>query len=301
MGRIAEALKRAQAERAQLLETGAEADLSSCAVSEPSANAAGAPAAEAAEVLGSILGQPLGDAPRPFTITSAAISPESIGPEVVVLHQPCSPISEKYRSVRTRLLTANANGAMRLLGVTSAAPKEGKTTSVANLGFGLAELRHLRVLMVDLDLRMRGLSALMGAAEEPGICEVLRGERSLAEVCRPAVRTNLYLLTAGDPQGASPSELLAGPAAIDLFRQIQERFQYTLIDTPAAAVADIGLIAPLCQAVMMVIRMNSTPETLVRRSVQMLQANRVPIAGCILAGCRDEISSAEDGSYAGGF
>ena len=287
MGRIAEALKRAQAERAQLLKGGAEAGAVACADAPPEE---GAPATQAAEVLGSIVGQPLGDAARPFPITAAAIGPQEIGPEVLVLHQPASAISEKYRSIRTRLLTASSGTGMHLLGVTSAAPKEGKTISVANLAFSLAELRHLRVLMLDLDLRQHGLSSLVGAADEPGICEVLRGERTLAEVCQPVVRPNLYVVTAGDPRGCSPSELLAGPTPSEVFKQIQERFQYTLIDTPAATVADIGLIAPLCHAVLMVIRMNSTPEPLIRRSVQMLQANRVPIAGCILAGCRDEIS-----------
>jgi predicted acyltransferase len=70
-----------------------------------------------------------------------------------------------------------------------------------------------------------------------------------------------------------------------VFKEINDRFHYSLIDTPAvSSVADIGLIAPLCHSVLIVIRMNRTPEPLLRRSVKMLQANHVPITGCILAG-----------------
>jgi Mrp family chromosome partitioning ATPase len=146
-------------------------------------------------------------------------------------------------------------------------------------------LRHLRVAMIDLDFRQRGLSRRFGLDAQPGMAEVLRGERRLAEVCLPFVRENLCLIPAGDPAGANPSELISAGHAAGVFKELNERFHYTLVDTPpVSTVADIGLVAPMCHSVILVIRMNRTPEPMLRRSVKLLQANHVSIAGCLLAG-----------------
>jgi len=296
MGRIAEALKRAQRERAERLD-GESADLAEPAGGvrpEPGARARpldGSSAAVAAPpALTPILEPP--PSPKPFPISATPIQPESLDPQVLAFHEPMGEIAEKYRSVRTRLLTANPGGSARAYAVTSTLPREGKTVTVANLGFSLAELRHLRVAMVDLDFRHRGLTSLVGAQDRPGMAEVLRSEKRLSDVCVPVVRENLHFIPVGDPGQAGPSDLLANEAVGQVFREINERFHYCLIDTPPIhAFADIGLIAPLCHSVLIVIRMNVTPEPLLQRCVKMLQANHLSITGCILAGYREDAMS----------
>ncbi len=286
MGRISDALKRAQRERAK--RTHQEPSVATLA--EETAAAVVAKIASAGSTSAAAQGPaplPIVEPPattNPFVVTAPPVLPDAIDPRVVALHDSTSPIAEKYRSVRTRLLTGSG-GATRAFAITSSAPREGKTVTAANLAFSLAELKHLRVAMVDLDLRYGGLSRLLGVRERPGMSEVLRGEKSLADVCLPVVRGNLYLLPAGDRGSFNPSELLSGSRAGAVFKEINDRFHYSLIDTPpVSTVADIGLIAPLCHSVLIVIRMNRTPEPLLRRSVKMLQANHVPITGCILAG-----------------
>ncbi len=248
------------------------------------------------EVAQSLLNPP--PPPQPFPITAPAVSGDSVGPEVVTLHEPNSAAAEKYRSVRTRLITANPGGGPRVLALTSALRGEGKTVTTANLGFSLAELKYLRVAMIDVDFHGRGLSQLLGAEDQPGLAEVLRGEMSLADACMPVVRDNLYLIPAGDAAGMAASELLSGKLVAGFFKEITERFHYSLIDTPPVhEAADTGLIAPLCHSVIMVVRMNRTPEPLLNRCVKMLQANRVTVAGCILAGYTETAMSCETHDY----
>lgn len=288
MGRIAEALKRAQRERAERLNAGSvglmEPDAQSRRFDDSSDTIAAPPA------LASILEPP--PPPKAFTANAPPLPPEALDPRAVAFHEPTGEFAEKYRSIRTRLLTANPGGSARSYAVSSALPREGKTVTVANLGLSLAELRHLRVAMVDLDFRHRGLTHLLGAQDRPGMAEVLRSEKRLSEVCIPVVRENLHFIGVGDVGTAGPSDLLAIEAARDIFREINERFHYCLIDTPPIHhCADIGLIAPLCHSVLMVIRMNATPEPLLQRCVKMLQANHLSIAGCILAGYREDAMS----------
>jgi Mrp family chromosome partitioning ATPase len=152
--------------------------------------------------------------------------------------------------------------------------------------------------MIDVDFHGRGLTRLLGAQDQPGLAEVLRGEMSLADACMPVVRDNLYLIPAGEPAGMAASELLCGKLVGSFFKEITDRFHYSLIDTPPVhEAADTGLIAPLCHAVIMVVRMNRTPEPLLNRCVKMLQANRVTVAGCILAGYTETAISCESQDY----
>jgi capsular exopolysaccharide synthesis family protein len=298
MGRIAEALRRAQQERAQRLDpsTAAPFDVGPMPVSLR-AGPRSATAESFRDLAQSVLLNPP-PPPRPFPIRAPSIINEAISPHVVILHQPDSAMAEKYRSIRTRLITANPSGSPRAFAVSSALRKEGKSTTTANLGFSLSELQYLRVAMIDLDFRQRGLSELLGAGDCPGIADVLRGEKTLADVCMPVVRDNLYFIPAGDPAGAAPGELLASKLVGTAFKELTERFHYSLIDTPpVSTAADIGLIAPLCHSVIMVIRMHRTPEPLLCRCVKMLQANHVSIAGCILAGYTETTLSVETHDY----
>jgi receptor protein-tyrosine kinase len=286
MGRIAEALKRAEQERAWHLDS-----------ETPGAPGAG-PAVNDQFSDPAFLADPdliarAPEPPRPLLTNVAPITPDSVQRAVVALHQPGCQASERFRAARTRLLTSNPDGSSRLHAITSSAPGEGKSVTAANLAFSMAELRHLRVALIDLDFRQRGLDRLFGAANQPGVAEVLRGEHTLSEVCVPLVRPNLHYVPAGILGDQTPSELLSSQRVGVLFREISERFHYGLIDTPPSdTVADVGLIAPLCHSAIFVIRMNSTPEPLVRRCVRMLQANGVLISGSILVGGCDDTTEA---------
>jgi len=285
MGRIADALKRAQAERARRCDRGAGPDTDRSGSAPEERVCASAPAPNEKEADHLLNQMSFASLPQPVTKHTTPIEPEHLDPQVVVFHEPEGALAEKYRSLRTRLLTDNPTGSARIFGVTSSLAKEGKTLTVSNLGFALTELRHLRVAMVDCDLRGRGLSRLFGLEDKPGVAEVLRGEQRLADVCLPLVRENLYVIPAGDPGDSGLSELLLQAPAAAMFKEFGKRFHYSLIDTPPVdTVSDIGMIAPMCHSIIMVIRMNRTPEPVLHRCVKMLQANHVSIAGSILTG-----------------
>ena len=299
MGRIAEALKRAQEERLRKREA-APGGLPAGAAREGAADA-GARATDAATSPASRFGAifDLPAMPRPFIVSAAPLPPESVDRRLVSFHEPSLVVSEKYRAIRTRLLTANPDGSSRIYAVASSLHGEGRSVSAGNLGFCFAELRHLRVAVVDCDLRRRGLSGLFSATDKPGLADVIRGDRPLSEVCLPVVRGNLHLIPSGDPAGESPSDLFGGSRLASIFQEIRERFHYALVDTPPMdAFADIGLVAPLCHSTLIVIRLNSTPEGVLRRCVRMLQANRISIAGSILVGeCHNGLDRPESSDY----
>ncbi len=290
MGRILKALERAEQERARRAD--AQGAPSAHLPLSPSPHQVGDADEETGrrtEVGTSERAVP--PPPRvPFGVQCEPVTPDRVSREIVALHDPCCEFSEKYRSIRTRLVTHDPKAGARVFAITSPLAREGRTLTVANLGFSLAELRHFRVAMIDLDLRGRGLGKLFGVADRPGMAEVLRGEKTLSEVAIAVVRENLFLVPAGDPGTMSPSELLGGRLVPPTFKEINDRFHFALVDTPPIEkTADIGLIAPMCHAALVVVRMHRTPEPALKRSVKLLQASKVPITGCVLTGCERSV------------
>jgi capsular exopolysaccharide synthesis family protein len=267
MSRIAEALKKAEHERRERGDR-----RSPC----PVAGDASADASVGEQA-------PPGPAvPRAQPVRSVV---EGMSESLITHYDPSSLIAEQYRSLRTRLLSMNPQNDHRVLAVTSAVPKEGKSVTVLNLAFSLAELQHLRVLVLDCDFRRGSLARLFNRPEAPGLADLLRGDASLNDVVQPVASPNLFFVPAGRTNGHRAAELLASEAMASVTHAVQDQYHYALIDTPpATTVTDVGIIGQLCHCAIMVIRMNRTPDPVVRRAVRLLQVNNVPVAGCILVG-----------------
>lgn len=264
MGRVADALRKAETER-QL----ARAE-------DPIALAA--------------LDVPVGAPPRPQAADTdapalAAANHAGIDESVQPFYDRSSLISEQYRALRTRLLTQNPQGDHRVLAVTSAIPREGKSVTTANLGVIFAEIRHFKTVCVDADFRRGRLGRLLDVKSGPGLADLLKGDAPFEDVVRPTAIPNLYVVGAGETSGRSSAELLSSQRAGAVMRRLQSEFHYTFVDTPpATTVSDVGVIGQLCNGVIMIVRLNCTPEPLARRAVRLLRVNKVPILGCLLIG-----------------
>lgn len=268
MGRIAEALKKAERER-QLAST---AEPSTPAPPRPEAppDPTQTPAAVSTDV------QPV----RPVRSVS-----EGMSEALVAYYDTSSMIAEQYRSLRTRLLSMNSGSEPQVLAVTSAVPREGKSVTALNLAVILSEIQHLRVLVIDGDFRRSSLARLLNQPGAPGLADMLRGQATLESIIQPTAMPNLMFAPAGKMGNRSAADLLSSETLARTLRKLQTQYQYIIVDTPpATTVTDVGVIGQLCHAVVMVIRMNRTPGPVVRRAVRMLQVNNIPVAGCVLVG-----------------
>jgi protein-tyrosine kinase len=270
MGRIAEALKKAERERVGRVASGEDAAVATLA----------APArVRRAEVGLPPIPDAAGVAQGPTT------SGEGLCESLVAYHDRLSPVSEQYRALRTRLLSHNPQNEHRVMAVTSSTPKEGKTITTLNLGFTLAEIRHHNILLVDADFRRSSLAQCLNLRSSPGLAELLTGEATYREVIQHTPVPNLHFVAAGVSKNRSAPELLSDITARAVFRWFESQYHFTVIDTPpATTVTDVGIIGQFCSGVIMVVRMHRTPEPLARRAVRLLQVNNVPILGCVLVG-----------------
>ena len=265
MGRIAEALRRAEDERRRMLSSGG-----TTAVVELPAHPTTAAAFPAA---------PPSDSPETPTVV------EGLSESLVPFFERSSLVTEQYRSLRTRLLSANPNYEHRIIAITSAVPKEGKSVTTLNLGCILSEIRHLKVLVVDGDFRRSSLAQMLNQPTGPGLAEVLGGKATYEEVVRSTPIPNLSFIPAGSTHGRSAAELLTCATASPAFRRMQNEFHYTIVDTPpATTVTDVGIIGQMCTGVVVIVRLHRTHEAAAKRAVRLLQVNNIPIIGCLMVG-----------------
>ncbi len=280
MGRIAEALKRAESERRETSRIGASAPAPRGGLDHLRVNRTPTIPLPADR----------SDAAPPVPITSW-------DPRLVIQFDRSGAVAEQYRAIRTWLMAHNSTGEHRILGLTSSTPGEGKTLTVANLGLALAEVRHLSVLLVDGDLRRPALGRTFGIQPEPkavdaaGLADVLIGRRQLADVIRRSAIENLQILPAGACGTLTPAELLNARSARRVFDEIRDRFQYILVDTPAVqSASDVAVLGAMCTGMLMVVRMNQPSSGIVRQSVRWLQANNVHVLGCVAVGANNRAS-----------
>ncbi|HEV7551287.1 MAG TPA: CpsD/CapB family tyrosine-protein kinase [Candidatus Angelobacter sp.] len=165
---------------------------------------------------------------------------------------------EAYRTLRTRLVKQQTRNGARSLVVTSSAQAEGKTLTVFNLAICYAKIENWPVLMVDADLRTRGLSILAGDPESPGLAEILEKDCSYQSAVLRTDIPGLHILPAGETN-ASPSELFSGQRWKEFMGWAAESFRLVLVDSPPALnLADFELIAASCESVMVVARARKT-------------------------------------------
>ena len=116
--------------------------------------------------------------------------------------------------------------------ITSGKGGVGKTTTVANIGTGLAAMGK-RVAVVDTDIGLRNLDVVMGLENRIvyNLVDVINGSCRLKQaLIRDRRHSELYLLPSAqtkDKTAVSPEQM------IKLTDDLREEFDYVLLDCPA--------------------------------------------------------------------
>lgn len=203
-------------------------------------------------------------------------------PLVVSVSRPLSPSSEAYRSLRTSLQFIRQDHLLRTLVVTSPAAREGKTSTVANLGIVFAQAGE-RVVLVSCDLRRPRLGQFFGLDEQAGLTSVLHGEQSLSDVVQPVPGHDTLWLLGSGRLPANPAELLSGAAARAMFAALRAEFDLVIIDSaPVLPVTDAALLSKDADGTLMVVASGQTKRIELRRATEKLGQVNATVIGALL-------------------
>ncbi len=196
-----------------------------------------------------------------------------------------SPAADAYRRLQVNLEFVSLDHPLGILGVTSARPSEGKTTTTANLAASIAR-SDKRVILVGGDLRKPSLHTAVGVGNSDGLSEVLRGERSLAEVLVPiqvdGSETQVWLLPTGGSV-PNPAELVGSRRMAELMGELCERSDIVLVDMPPVmTVADAPILAAQCDGVLLLGREGVSKVTDIARAHDTLRKVGARVVGGVL-------------------
>jgi len=203
------------------------------------------------------------------------VVPSRIDEILVAAVAPHAPAAEQYRTLRTRLVLLEEGRARRVLLVTSPGKGDGKSVTAANLALTMAQEFNRRVVLLDADLRRPAAHALLGIPQRPGLVDVLGGSASLQDALVVLPNVNLAVVPAGLPP-AQPAELLGSAAMRRTLESLRSRFDRVIVDMPPVVpLADVGVVAPQCDGVILVIRAGVTPKPLIERALGTFDSERL--------------------------
>jgi polysaccharide biosynthesis transport protein len=193
---------------------------------------------------------------------------------------PGAPVTEAYRSLRTNINFSSPSRRPRILVVTSPAPGDGKSTTAANLALTMHK-QGLRCLLIDTDLRRGLLHDLFGVPREPGLSNVLMGERTREEAVRTSDGRPDFLSTGTLPP--NPAELLGSDAMAQLLREAAEEYDTVLLDAPPMnLVTDAAVLARVSDGVIVVTRAGVTTRQAIVYTFDQLSSVQARVLGSVL-------------------
>jgi len=184
-------------------------------------------------------------------------------------------VADQYRALCTRIANADQTGAMHVILVTSPGAGEGKSITAANLALTMAREYQRPTCIVDANLRAPRLQQLFGLPDGPGLSDVLAGRAPLEEALTAIENLGVTVLPAGTP-AEHPVELLGAMMMRQILDSLRLQFDRIIVDTSAAlARADMGLLTPLVDRIVLVVRAGVTPKASIADVMTTLDATRL--------------------------
>ena len=215
------------------------------------------------------------------------LAPEDtrVDPLVVAAFDPADPYAAKARAVRARVLATfrDAADASRLrLAVLSADAGDEGAILAANLAVIFAQMDG-QTLIADVDIERPSLDRLFRMPNQVGLAEQLAGSATLLPIARTAI-DRLWLMTTGQAS-SSAIGLVERGALVDTANgwSLPDTTMLFYLAKRAGEQAPFGSILAGFDAVVIVARRGATAVADMRRIIDDLDRNKVPIAGSVLA------------------
>jgi capsular exopolysaccharide synthesis family protein len=201
---------------------------------------------------------------------------------LVTLSAPQSPPSEGYRTMRTAIENSLPNHKKSMAVVfTSPAPKEGKSTAIANLAVSAANSGR-KVLLVDADLRRPVQHQIFDIEREPGISNALIGEVPVNQCIKKSSVAGLHVIPCGNIP-SHPAELLGSARMEKFVKLVRQYYDLILFDAPPIiAMADTLVLSKYTDGTVLIVSADQTKTLGLDKAREMLESNNARILGVVV-------------------
>lgn len=200
---------------------------------------------------------------------------------------------EYFNAIRTNIQLSGEG--IKVVGITSVQPNEGKSTTAANLAIAYARAGYKTVL-VDADIRNSVMSGFFKpTAKITGLTDYLSGTTDLSEGLCDTDVPNLTVIESGQVS-PNPTALLQSKNFENLITTLRRYYDYVIVDAPPLGlVIDAAIIAQRCDATAIVAEAGSAKRASIKKIKAQLESTGAQFLGVILN--KFDISLEKYGSY----
>lgn len=189
---------------------------------------------------------------------------------------------ESIYSIKTNLKYNNSYKKLKVIGMTSSKPNEGKSNILYDIAKSFAS-DGLKVAILDFDLRMPKLNKLLKLEKNIGLTEFFYDKADMDKILlEDKNQENLWILLSGQvPE--NPTEILDSAKTKKLVENLSEKFDYIFINTPPVdLLADGSIISTYCDGIILSIKYNDTRKEELDKAIINLQKVDANIIGLIM-------------------
>ena len=184
---------------------------------------------------------------------------------LAVYNKPKSALSESFRAIRSSLQflykKQNVDGAKTLM-ITSSVSGEGKTYCSINIATVFA-LSEKKTVIVGLDLRKPKLFEEFNLNNDKGVVNYLINESSVDEITNATEIPFLDVILSG-PIPPNPAELIISERLGDLMRELKQKYDYIILDSPPVGlVSDALELDQYCDVTLYIVRQNFSKKDMI--------------------------------------
>lgn len=190
--------------------------------------------------------------------------------------------AETFKKLRTRMEYLMRKNDCKVIMVTSVMENEGKSTVSANISLSMNRKKK-SVLLIDADMKKPALHKILGYqdAQFASLTDYLNGEASLGQTLLADKKQQIGLVL--NKHGVNNStELVRSEGMEKLLSQAKRNVDIVIIDTPPMdACPDAECLTELVDAVVLVVRQDTTPARMINDAIDAINASDAKLFGCV--------------------
>ncbi|MDO5047846.1 MAG: CpsD/CapB family tyrosine-protein kinase [Anaerococcus sp.] len=189
---------------------------------------------------------------------------------------------EAIRTLRTNIQFSDIDNQLKKIVVTSSIPDEGKTTVAVNLARSFAQ-NKFRVLLIDCDLRNPSVHKEMKVDNKVGLTNVLLNKKDLVHSLMKDYGEDYFDILLSGPTPPNPAEILSSKAMRDLIEEVEDQYDYIIIDTPPTGIiTDAAIVSTLADGVLLVARSKYTKKEQINQAIENIKNVGSRIIGVVM-------------------